>query len=92
MSKHTPGPWWQEGVSICVDGMDVARVYQSHKSTEEEFKANAYLIAAAPDLLEALEELRRKFVEIVDGEWGGDIGEKWLPESCDAAIAKATQP
>lgn len=56
MSKHTPGPWavvsghdWHSGQQYGVK--DVAPL--NHTITE----ANANLIAAAPDLLEALENM-----------------------------------
>ncbi|MNO35951.1 hypothetical protein D3C76_260090 [compost metagenome] len=54
MSKHTPGPWkvlrehdWHTGTKFGIVGV----VPSNHTITE----ANASLIAAAPDLLEALE-------------------------------------
>ena len=65
---HTPGPWliregdeWTtdivtaEGNNECGDVMywNVA----SYNRQRDEAEANAYLIAAAPDLLEALESL-----------------------------------
>lgn len=71
MSKHTPGPWsvtessdWtgMSGVSLGIDdaaGQEGERDY--HLATvvhgdPEELAANARLIAAAPELLEALED------------------------------------
>ena len=85
MSKHTPGPWqWTQHIdptiSIYKDGFgQIARLYDSSAGTG---KANARLIAAAPDLLEALQSI----IEDIDSEFGTD---------CDynkarAAIAKAT--
>jgi hypothetical protein len=58
--KHTPGPWTvyddsNDGktnrIEIAARGKTVARIYQS---VPEEDLPNARLIAAAPDLLEAL--------------------------------------
>ena len=85
MSKHTPGPWqWTQHfdptISIYKDGFgQIARLYDSSAGTG---KANARLIAAAPDLLDALQSI----IEDIDSEFGTD---------CDynkarAAIAKAT--
>lgn len=62
MSKHTPGPWFHyddtprriHGHEIAATGKTVARIYCT-KGDEAEDAANARLIAAAPDLLEALE-------------------------------------
>jgi hypothetical protein len=60
-ARFTPGPWHVvEGhsiVSIKADGIDIAdtsskRYYQSFDQTD---RANAHLIAAAPDMFEALE-------------------------------------
>ena len=62
MSKHTPGPWTYH---ICRDtstarieakgGCEVVGSTVGYSS--EECEANAKLIAAAPDLLEALERM-----------------------------------
>ncbi len=53
-SNHTPGPWNYDGVVINTpDGMPV----HCKERSREELRANARLIAAAPDLLEALRVL-----------------------------------
>lgn len=59
-SKHTPGPWIQNGVYIGVHKpfRNVARVMRLGVS-EIEAQANARLIAAAPELLEALKMASR---------------------------------
>jgi hypothetical protein len=69
--SHTPGPWkptvtfdygWrvehceQNPVFIGSGSVGIARLIWFGKTTEE-FKANANLIAAAPELLEALTRL-----------------------------------
>lgn len=57
--KHTPGPWCVEGVGIGalvrarINGVIVA---VRHRLSAQEHEANARLIAAAPELLEALRE------------------------------------
>ena len=62
MNKHTPGPWTHEGqgdiTGIEDNGfgrgpVDVCSVYL--RAVEGRHEANARLIAAAPDLLDALE-------------------------------------
>lgn len=61
MTKHTPGPWkpWMTGFdnqsfAIGPNGKTpIAKTLGGNKETNE---ANARLIAAAPDLLEALKE------------------------------------
>lgn len=53
-TKHTPAPWKQDGLYIdAPDGSLIATV-NSEDSIENEF--NGKLIAAAPELLEALKE------------------------------------
>lgn len=59
---HTPGPWtvfdekW--GIGVTTDCADIAHCggFDTNRSRDEE-RANARLIAAAPDLLTALDEL-----------------------------------
>lgn len=98
MSKHTPGPWIAlnthdiftalgaknaEGTECFADdGWHIADVDQGDLNLDE-MRANARLIAAAPELLEALVNL----LKVHEGEGGtkyhaGDIAR--------AAIAKAT--
>ncbi len=63
-AKHTPGPWIADGYNVRVrNGRYVAYTGPSHtpdseypKQCSEEDKANARLIAASPELLEALEK------------------------------------
>ena len=62
MSKHTPGPWIQVGDTVGVPVGRVAWVFAPTSSTWTEEIANARLIAAAPDLLEAL----RGLLEVTD--------------------------
>ncbi len=92
MSKHTQQEWQRDGATVYalnVEGTNrfVAQVQggwatQGRNRTDaEEVEANARLIAAAPELLEALERL----VKAVDPESTG-----WA-EAVDA-IAKATAP
>ena len=57
MSEHTPGPWSEspDGSTIYgVDGVPVARIAAAGRPGDAR-SANARLIAAAPDMLEALE-------------------------------------
>lgn len=59
MSKHTPGPWQAQTFSSHELQTDFAMVAIGKRAHiigySEEDQANARLIAAAPDLLEALE-------------------------------------
>lgn len=62
MSAHTPGPWIVEddkhGILVLAEGagLSVSVTIPGRKITAED-KANARLIAAAPELLAALEEI-----------------------------------
>lgn len=95
MSGHTPGPWnitdicrrpllvsaggphgsWR-GMVASIDAGDYAR-------SQEEGIANARLIAAAPQLLEALQALLENHVQLVSC---GDCG-NWNVETEPAVIA-----
>ena len=94
MSKHTPGPWtFDNGIEfICTDTSShgewygdwaVARV----NILKAEAKANARLIAAAPELLDALKLMRDAFL---DTEGSHGTLEQTATDAADAAIAKAT--
>ena len=93
MSKalHTPGPWFVPTKSFGTlyvearigGGMlqEVAAVGPTEKSEQQE--ANARLISAAPDLLEALEKIEKAaFATVCNPEW--------IANHARAAIAKAT--
>ncbi len=68
-TKHTPGPWYAVGgwvehgddavADICICYPDA--MGQGHLGrSEDETRANAALIAAAPDLLKALKDIERQ--------------------------------
>lgn len=89
-TKHTPGPWEFDGEYVWADAV---RGYVADPNTEdmtsgrglakldapEMIKANGYLIAAAPNLLEACRQARSM---TPDGGYTANV--------LDAAIAKAT--
>jgi hypothetical protein len=75
MSKHTPGPWAVHPVRARVDAFNSGDalpvcelLWPTDERTEEETEANAALIAAAPDLLEALREAVKWIEESAEGE------------------------
>ena len=110
--KHTPGPWVNHG-RITQPGLPhsavaaetlIARVYSKHFGDTEQEIANANLIAAAPELLEAVQSLL-KFVSdpagfsvpmLSDKEKFGEFmrsvkdRERSAIDLARAAIAKAT--
>lgn len=83
-SKHTPGPWdlldGDNGYEITSGNIIIAQVTDEPCATQED--ANARLIAAAPDLLEAL--------EMADAALSGaNMDMKAVERKTRAAIAKA---
>jgi hypothetical protein len=79
--KHTPGTWHSHGTAVWSGAKLVAVVYGDDPNCKPDgrMKANAHLIAAAPELLNALTVL-------------ADVAErKGIPcDAARAAIAKAT--
>lgn len=80
-NKHTPGRWMVAGrdqndsIDIKADGLFIAEAIGGLADGEQE--ANARLIAAAPDLLEALNGLLHNY------------GSRKAQNAATAAIAKA---
>jgi hypothetical protein len=100
MSKHTPGPWryrkgdeWSHSVvtdhGTLPDGSENAWTVATLNKNRDEHEANAKLIAAAPELLEALILLEKEMV-LSGNAQSVDYGWKPAIEKTRAAIAKAT--
>ncbi len=93
MNKPTPGPWTYEleklsgpslpSTHIFAHGQVIANAYEYYGKNNSQ--ANARLIAAAPDLLEAAAQLLAQLDRI-----GMTREEEPLMEALRAAIAKAT--
>ena len=92
-TQHTPGPWsvdamgnvWSADTKVCE--MSEHPVIMSgcyREKTDDEHRANARLIAAAPEMLEAL----KMSLKIGDGCSRGFLNE--VQKQARAAIAKAT--
>ena len=60
MADHTPGPWRVlfPGIYDVENPYPIAKVHKTERNGPE-IDANARLIAAAPDMLEALEAAKR---------------------------------
>lgn len=105
--KHTPGPWtakwskYRDGVFIVQAGMPANRVLAQFDGDGDgpdgQSIADANLIAAAPDLLEALRKL--ELAVLHNGDWedgcfyhnGTSAPELQSPlDAARAAISKAT--
>jgi hypothetical protein len=89
-AQHTPGPWRDEmgafGIQILAydpEGETIRLADMPADETDDETQANARLIAAAPELLEALRLIARSD-GFKDGTWVGE-----LQEIARKAIAKA---
>ena len=91
-ATHTQGPWWCDEYGYVVVGsrekyLTIAEIDCSiFKKAERE--ANAHLIAAAPDLLAALETA----LEMLIDSWGEEqiaAGDDQVANVIKAAIAKA---
>ena len=94
MSEHTDGPWIvpdDEPFEIATEELaGIGLVYNEPEELREEYKANARLIAAAPDLLEQLIDMTARFERCC--EYNGNATPEMLAESvkgAKAAIAKA---
>jgi len=92
-TNHTPGPWkkarnssfWEVVTPFQDQLIDEANEFSpsvayAWGSTEEEAEANASLIAAAPDLLEACQA----------ADWNSLDLPEFVREKLSAAISKAT--
>ncbi len=100
MSKHTPGPWTIVGADRFATGIWGPKAEDVVPATSAPMlQANARLIAAAPDLLEALKVLHAagNTVSPLSGDYGNAsvkavrIAGKFMAamEKAEAAIAKA---
>ena len=89
MMKHTAGPWIVEAQGIYANGGNkrvATAMSHEHEIDWPTTTANARLIAAAPELLEALRKfaLKHRCTYGLDGAWDEEI------TMAENAIAKAT--
>ena len=97
--KHTPGPWVviadESAAQVkgfpCIesDGYTVVGLEGMYGDIETDF-ANARLIAAAPDMLEALQAAQSMHQRYCDRVGAADGWARDLKAIIDAAITKAT--
>ena len=97
MSTHTPGPWVADDSNVLVGRHVLAIVNDPDQPSHltEVSKANANLIAAAPELLEAARTLRDELRLLTEGEkCDHSVGICWCAtfralEAGDAILARA---
>jgi len=103
-AQHTPGPWRVESINYDGDGGILVRCNRNNsrnhcianvwgaknaRDPDAEGQANARLISAAPELLEALEELRSAVIDLDQDEECSVTHCENLIRKARAAIAKA---
>ncbi len=100
-TKHTPGPWEEHGENIYNEiliGLEGKRNNSGKIAhvgfgicgyAEPEWRANAKLIAAAPELLETLLQVQKNYLEAYNRASSYILSEDDM-NSIDYAINKAT--
>lgn len=87
MTAHTPGPWkygeLSGDVMAGIDTVCAMPAPEAETSLEQEIRANARLIAAAPEMLDALLVARDQIREFLPTALGEAL------TTIEAAIAKA---
>ena len=88
MTKHTPGPWTAREPNGPGNGWSVGPAWLGGKPWSDETSANAHLIAAAPDMLAALEAIAPMLPRAATtATWGDPV---WTDAGkVEVAIAKA---
>lgn len=81
MNKHTPEPWELDEYPLSIDIVSakgpIAVVGSRYCDSPEEMKANAKLIAAAPEMYEALKKLVSAIIFYGAVDEGGDDYFPW---------------
>lgn len=93
-AAHTPGPWVSNDLSQRVHTADDVTIARCEPHSTDVAKANARLIAAAPELLAFVEKIDRWIQRSEDDDCEYLNGEGWddlriLQVAARAAIAKA---
>jgi len=91
-AKYTPGPWTENGTSVhAANDQMIAAVYGDHPECKYDARmgANARLISAAPDLVEACQRTLAMLESAEGKALVGDEGCLWGVELLRAALSKA---
>lgn len=107
MSNHAPGPWaidrddrpgmeWNNHIVACVKpDMAICFMTNSYGDDNSEAEANARLIAAAPDLLEALQGVLRvadRATDEFDAARAAISKATWVSKSDAKSDGRLTRP
>ena len=86
MTRHTPGPWHADHDGLFMRGDPIATIAElsPQKADIDEARANAHLIAAAPDLLAVAREFTKAAHDARDALNAAGI-------ACPASIALAAE-
>lgn len=91
--QHTPGPWAVHPVSARVDAFSGGTplpvcelLWPTDERSEAETEANAHLIAAAPEMLDALDGLT-PILEAAESNASGNPEWAWVSKRINAARA-----
>lgn len=88
--KHTPGPWeisrFEHGQAAIRS--DEGYICTAYMASNGKAKANAHLIAAAPELYEALKSLLWRYRELVNNVGPGDDEYKTI-QTAQTALRRA---
>ena len=86
-TKFTPGPWEKGGLIVDARGIIIRQQWEGTRIIDE-IEPNAHLIAAAPDMYEALEAAILEYGK-PGGPWNVPSSPGSWIEKARAAIAKA---
>lgn len=90
MPSHTPGPWTVRGPTGYLNQTAIDPAIGCAYGSGDEVQANAALIAAAPELLEALVAILPHYEGMTEDGWGENYAEaKRLIAAAHAAVRKA---
>lgn len=94
MSNHTPGPW-EVSDKLHVSTGKTLYLFENKSASSGELRANARLIAAAPEMLAVLRAVRASISDSLVCDWqpGDDFHESLSDalDAIDAAIEDATK-
>ncbi len=86
-AKFTPGPWERGGTLVGAGNITIRQQWDGVRKSDET-EANAYLIAAAPDMYEALEMAILEYGK-PGGPWNVPSESGTWIDKAKAAIVKA---